>query len=104
MGSSSISAALPLLRKQPVRGTPKPKNSTESLLPSITQPAQLSRMGVTSMASAHITVSGFLARDAEVDATPSGTSVLKLTIPVNNPKDRADTSWYGCSLFGKRAD
>lgn len=56
------------------------------------------------MASAHITITGYLARDPELESTPSGTAVLKLTVPVNNPKDANDTAWYRCSIYSKRAE
>ena len=56
------------------------------------------------MPSAHITVTGYLAREPELRTTPNGAAVLELTVPVNNPKNRDDTAWYRCSIFGKRAE
>ena len=55
------------------------------------------------MSVANISITGRLARDPETSTTPSGTTLTKLTIPVDNK--RADqTTWWTVALFGKAGE
>lgn len=64
------------------------------------------------MATATITIEGFLASDATLKFTPSGRAVLELVIPVTPQKkndqggwdDDGDTAWYRCALWGSMAE
>lgn len=48
---------------------------------------------------------GNLGKDAEVKATPSGTTVCTFSVAVQSGfGDRAKTTWVACALFGKRAE
>ena len=49
--------------------------------------------------------SGNLGRDAEVKATPSGTTVCSFSVAVaSGYGDKKDSHWINCVLFGKRAE
>jgi single-strand DNA-binding protein len=55
------------------------------------------------MSVANITITGRLARDPETSTTPSGVSLCKLTIPVDN-KRKDTTTWWTVTLFGKSGE
>jgi single-strand DNA-binding protein len=55
------------------------------------------------MSVANVTITGRLARDPESSTTSSGTSMVKLTIPVNNRRTDS-TTWWTATLFGKAGD
>lgn len=54
-----------------------------------------------------LTIAGNIGRDAELRSTPSGDSVAGFSVAVDNGKDkngnRRDSTWFDCSLWGKRA-
>lgn len=48
---------------------------------------------------------GFIGRDAELRSVPSGDSVAGFSLAVSTgTKDKPETLWIDCSLWGKRAD
>lgn len=48
---------------------------------------------------------GFIGRDAELRSIPSGDSVAGFSLAVSTgTKDKPETLWVDCSLWGKRAD
>lgn len=57
-----------------------------------------------------VIISGNVGRDAELRQTPSGLSVLKFSVAVNDYKRLDDgtyeshTNWVTCTLFGPRAE
>ena len=52
-----------------------------------------------------ITIIGRLGKDAELTATQNGTSWSKFSVAVDDPMNKdKDTLWFGCNLWGKRAD
>lgn len=53
-----------------------------------------------------IAISGRLGRDAEVRYLPDGTSVTSFAIADDQymSKDKKKTTWWDCSLFGKRGE
>tara|TARA_R100000654_G_scaffold53218_3_gene79331 strand:+ start:1166 stop:1543 length:378 start_codon:yes stop_codon:yes gene_type:complete len=54
---------------------------------------------------AFMTITGRIARDPETRTTNKGTTVCKLTIPVDTGwGDNKRTTWWTVSLFGKRAE
>jgi len=54
---------------------------------------------------AHITLVGRLARDPESRSSNRGTTVVKLTIPIDTGRgDNKTTTWWTAALFGKRAE
>ena len=54
---------------------------------------------------AYMTITARLARDPETRTTNKGTSVCKLTLPVDTGwGDNKRTTWWTVSLFGKRAE
>jgi single-strand DNA-binding protein len=54
---------------------------------------------------AHISITGRLARDPDTRTTTGGTTVTKLTVPVDTGwGDNKTTTWWTCTLFGKRAE
>ena len=55
------------------------------------------------MSVANITITGRLARDPETSTTPSGTTITKLTIPVDNRRAE-QTTWWTVALFGKAGE
>lgn len=53
----------------------------------------------------HITITGYLSKDAEQRQTQSGQSVTTLNIPVRQGwGDNEKTNWFRVSVWGKRAD
>ena len=51
------------------------------------------------------TIAGRVGRDAELRAAPSGDSGLNFSVAVSRKtKDREDTIWIDCALWGKRAE
>ena len=51
-----------------------------------------------------ITISGFLSRDAEKQATRDGTDVTRWNVPVRQGfGDSEKTNWFRVSIWGKRA-
>ena len=54
---------------------------------------------------AYITITARLARPPEVRNTNSGTTICNLTLPNDTGwGDNKTTSWWTCTLFGKRAE
>ena len=54
---------------------------------------------------AYMTITARLARDPETRTTNKGTTVCKLTLPVDTGwGDNKRTTWWTVSLFGKRAE
>ncbi len=54
---------------------------------------------------AYMTITARLARDPETRTSNKGTSVCKLTLPVDTGwGDNKRTTWWTVSLFGKRAE
>jgi single-strand DNA-binding protein len=54
---------------------------------------------------AYITITARLARPPEVRNTNSGTTICNLTLPNDTGwGDNKQTSWWTCTLFGKRAE
>jgi len=52
-----------------------------------------------------LTITARLARDPELSTTGSGTSLCKLTLPVDTGYgDNKTTTWWKVVLFGKRAE
>ena len=55
-----------------------------------------------------LTIAGNVGRDAELRQTQSGDSVLSFSLAVDNGKDKngnkRDSTWFDCSIWGKRAD
>ena len=53
-------------------------------------------------------IAGNVGKDAVLRKTGSGDSVLGFSLAVDNGKDRdgnkRETTWYDCSIWGKRAD
>ena len=57
------------------------------------------------MSFAQITVVGNLGQDPEVRYLPDNTSVVSFSIAhTRKRKNQESTTWYRCSLFGKRGD
>lgn len=55
--------------------------------------------------SAFITITARLARPPEVRETNSGTTICNLTLPNDTGwGDNKTTTWWTCTLFGKRAE
>lgn len=58
----------------------------------------------------HVTISGNLTRDAELRATPGGTSVLSFGVAVHESVKGSDGQWtdrpnfVDCTMFGARAE
>ena len=51
------------------------------------------------------TFAGYLGRDAELKAGPSGDPVANFSVAVNTgTKEKPSTLWVDCALWGKRAD
>jgi len=54
---------------------------------------------------AYITITARLARPPEMRETHSGTTICNLTLPNDTGwGDNKTTSWWTCTLFGKRAE
>ncbi len=54
---------------------------------------------------AFITITARLARPPEVRNTNSGTTIVNLTLPNDTGwGDNKTTTWWTCTLFGKRAE
>lgn len=53
------------------------------------------------MQIAHI--AGNVGKDATIRSLPNGDKVLSFSVAVDNGKDK-DSTWYDCSLFGKRGE
>lgn len=55
-----------------------------------------------------LTIAGNVGRDAELRRTGGGDPVLNFSIAVDNGKDkhgnRRESTWFDCSLWGKRAE
>lgn len=55
-----------------------------------------------------LTIAGNVGRDAELKTLESGDKVLNFSIAVSNGKDKdgnyRDSTWFDCSLWGKRAE
>lgn len=57
-----------------------------------------------------VTIAGRTTKDPEIKVTPSGTTVLSLSLAVNDTKKNAQDEWeetanfFDCVLFGKRAE
>lgn len=55
-----------------------------------------------------LTIAGNVGKDAVLRRTQSDDAVLGFSLAVDNGKDRdgnkRDSTWYDCSLFGKRAE
>jgi len=55
-----------------------------------------------------LTIAGTVGKDAVLRKTQGGDSVLSFSVAVNNGKDkdgnRRDSTWFDCSIWGKRAD
>jgi single-strand DNA-binding protein len=54
-------------------------------------------------------IAGGVGKDAQLRTTQSGDQVLSFSLAIDNGKDkntgeRRDSTWYDCSLFGKRAE
>jgi len=53
----------------------------------------------------NITISGRVGRDAELRVIPSGTPVLSFPVASSKKVNQVEkTTWFECSLFGKRAE
>ena len=55
-----------------------------------------------------VIIAGNVGKDAVVRQTPNGDAVLGFSVAVDNGKDsngnRRDSTWWDCSLWGKRAN
>ena len=55
-----------------------------------------------------LTIAGNVGKDAELRRTGNGDPVLGFSLAVDNGKDRdgnkRDSTWYDCSIWGKRAE
>lgn len=55
-----------------------------------------------------LTIAGNIGKDAEVRTTGGGDKVAGFSVAVDNGKDssgnRRDSTWYDCSIWGKRAE
>ena len=55
-----------------------------------------------------ITIAGNIGKDAEIRTTGNGDKVAGFSVAVDNGKDsngnRRDSTWFDCSLWGKRAE
>lgn len=52
-----------------------------------------------------ITIIGRLGRDAELTQSNNGNPWSKFSVAVDDPMDKqAETMWFGCNLWGKRAE
>jgi single-strand DNA-binding protein len=53
-------------------------------------------------------IAGNVGKDSELRTTQGGDSVLSFSLAIDNGKDRdgnkRDSTWYDCSLWGKRAE
>jgi single-strand DNA-binding protein len=53
-------------------------------------------------------IAGGVGKDAQLRTTQGGDQVLSFSLAIDNGKDRdgnkRDSTWYDCSLFGKRAE
>lgn len=57
------------------------------------------------MGISKITVSGNIGRDPELRAFKDGTAILKFSLAGNTGYgEKKVTTWYDCSIFGKRAE
>lgn len=57
------------------------------------------------MSAAHTTLVGRLARDPESRTSAKGTTIVKLTIPVDTGwGDNKTTTWWTAAIFGKQAE
>lgn len=56
----------------------------------------------------HLTIAGNVGKDAELRRTGNGDAVLGFSLAVDNGKDKSgnkrDSTWYDCSIWGKRAE
>ena len=54
-----------------------------------------------------LTIAGNVGKDPELRTTPNGEHVLSFSLAVDNGKDKngnkRDSTWYDCSIWGKRA-
>ena len=53
--------------------------------------------------AAYATITGHITAP-KTRSTPTGTTVLEFSVPVNNPRDDNDTAWFRISVFGKQAE
>lgn len=55
-----------------------------------------------------LTIAGNVGKDAKLNELQSGDKVLNFSVAVSNGKDkdgnRRDSTWFDCSLWGKRAE
>ena len=55
-----------------------------------------------------LTLAGNVGKDAELRQTQGGDSVLSFSLAIDGGKDKngnkRDSTWFDCSIFGKRAD
>ena len=55
-----------------------------------------------------LTIAGNVGKDATLRRTQSGDAVLSFSLAVDNGKDKngnkRDSTWYDCSIWGKRAE
>ena len=57
------------------------------------------------MSAAHTTLVGRLARDPESRTSAKGTTIVKLTIPVDTGwGENKTTTWWTAAIFGKQAE
>jgi single-strand DNA-binding protein len=53
-------------------------------------------------------IAGGVGKDAQLRTTQSGDQVLSFSLAIDNGKDkngeRRESTWYDCSMFGKRAE
>jgi single-strand DNA-binding protein len=56
----------------------------------------------------NLTIAGNIGRDAELRRLQDGTPVAQFSVAVSNGKDkqgnRRDSTWFDCSLWGKRGE
>jgi len=56
----------------------------------------------------NLTIAGNVGRNAELRRTQNGDEVLGFSLAVDNGKDKngnkRDSTWYSCSIWGKRAE
>ena len=50
-----------------------------------------------------ITLAGNIGKDAELRQTQSGDPVCSFNVAVTDPRDKENTTWFTCTLWGKRA-
>ena len=55
-----------------------------------------------------LTIAGTIGRDAEIRRTQGGDAVAGFSVAVDNGKDKSgnkrETTWFDCSLWGKRGE